>query len=308
MKTRGNAFLLAAAGLWFAGTPAIADNLFVANYTANTVQIFNSSGQNTGVWSNPYLDGPMGVSFDNSGNLYVGNFQNNTIVKFNSAGQGSLFATLDLNEPRGLACDANGNVYVANYNAGDIVRYNSLGQPTVFATGLAQPTGLAFDSHGNLFVAGQGGYVDKFNTVTGIGTLFASTGTTGPACEGLTFDPAGNLYVANYWNDAIYKFNANGVGGVFASTGGGYSNPFGLAYDNGTLYASCNVNEILTFNSSGNGSFFASTSGGPWYMAVQPTPEPPTLAILLAGLACSVGTASRICRNPKSPRNPTAVS
>jgi hypothetical protein len=35
-------------------------------------------------------------------------------------------------------------------------------------------------------------------------------------------------------------------------------------------------------------------------MAVQPTPEPSTIAILLAGIACSAGAAGRIRRNSKS--------
>jgi DNA-binding beta-propeller fold protein YncE len=294
MKMRTYVFLLGTAGFLLGGIPAFALNLYVADFQYNSVQIINSSGQTTGVLTSPLLDGPMGVSFDNSGDLYVGNFYNNTIVKFNPAGQSSLFATTALNEPRGLVCDANGNVYVANYNGNEIVKFNSQGQASLFAAGLSAPTGLALDGHGNLYVAGQGGYVDKFNTVTGQGTLFASVGTTGPACEGLTFDPAGNLYVANYGADAIYKFDQNGNGGIFGSTGAGYDNPFGLAYANGILYASCNVTQIEQFGpNGGTGGYFASTLAGPWFIAVQPTPEPSTIVILLAGLTCGGAAVTR---------------
>ncbi|HXC98996.1 MAG TPA: NHL repeat-containing protein [Verrucomicrobiae bacterium] len=294
---RGHAFLLGTAGLLLGGAPAFALDLAVADFQNNTVQIINSGGTTISVLSSPLLDGPMGVSYDDSGNLYVGNFYNNTIVKFNPAGHASLFATTALNEPRGLVCDANGNVYVANYNGNDVVKFNSQGQASFFA-GASAPTGLALDSQGNLFVAGQGGYVDKFNTVTGMGTLFALPGGAGPGPEGLAFDPAGNLYVADYGGNSIYKYNANGVGGFFASTGGGYTNPFGLAYAGGILYASCNVDEIEQFASSGGtGGYFASTLNGPWFIAVQPTPEPSTIVILLAGLT---GYCSLSARRPRN--------
>jgi outer membrane protein assembly factor BamB len=153
----------------------------------------------------------------------------------------------------------------------------------VFASGINQPTGLAFDGQGNLYVADRSDQILKYNS-SGQGTVFASTGSTGPGPEGLAFDGAGNLYVANYWNNAIYKFNPSGNGGIWASTGGGYNNPFGLAYANGTLYASCNVNEIEAFDANGNGSFFASTQNGPWFMAFQPVPEPSVLGLLAFGL------------------------
>jgi hypothetical protein len=55
-------------------------------------------------------------------------------------------------------------------------------------------------------------------------------------------------------------------------------------YANGTLYASCNVNEIEAFDANGNGSFFASTQNGPWFMAFQPVPEPSALGLLAIGM------------------------
>jgi sugar lactone lactonase YvrE len=195
-----------------------AQNLFVADFSNNSIEIFNSSGSES-VFANSGLDGPMGLAFDNAGNLYVGNWYNNTIVKYNTAGQYSVFAGSGLNNPRGLACDANGNLYVANYNGDDVIEFNAAGQSRVFASGINQPTGLAFDGQGNLYVADRSDQILKYNS-SGQGTVFASTGSTGPGPEGLAFDGVGNLYVANYWNNAIYKFNPSGNGGIWASTGG----------------------------------------------------------------------------------------
>ena len=51
---------------------AQAQNLFVADFSNNSIEIFNSSGSES-VFANSGLDGPMGLAFDNAGNLYVGN-------------------------------------------------------------------------------------------------------------------------------------------------------------------------------------------------------------------------------------------
>ena len=266
--------------LFLGARPLIALDLYVADFHNNSIERFDSGGHST-VYANSGLDGPMGLAFDNSGDLYVGNWNAGTVVKFDSSGHQTLFAA-GLSNPRGLACDSFGNLYVANYNGGDVVKFDSAGHGSVFAAGLNQPTGLTFDSHGNLFEADRNNQILKIDS-GGHETVFASTGSTGPGPEGLVFDPAGNLYVANYWNNAIYRFGPNGSGGIFASTGSGYNNPFGLAYANGTLYASCNVDQIEAFDANGNATFFASTLAAPWFMAVQPVPEPSAIVLLLTG-------------------------
>jgi hypothetical protein len=93
---------------------------------------------------------------------------------------------------------------------------------------------------------------------------------------------------------ATHPFDSTGHGGFFASTGSGYNNPFGLAYANGNLYATCNVNQLEVFSATGNAGFFASTLNGPWFIAVQPVPEPSVLALLAASTIVFYD-----CRNKK---------
>ena len=77
-------------------------------------------------------------------------------------------------------------------------------------------------SHGwgcypNLYVANNGNNtIEKF-TPGGVGSVFASTGLSGPG--GLAFDRSGNLYAVNFNSNTIEEFTPGGVGSVFASTG-----------------------------------------------------------------------------------------
>jgi DNA-binding beta-propeller fold protein YncE len=60
-------------------------NLYVSNFSNNTISEFNSAGAFlTTISSN--LSDPDGIAFDSSGNLYVSNYLSNTISEFNSAG------------------------------------------------------------------------------------------------------------------------------------------------------------------------------------------------------------------------------
>ena len=135
----------------------------------------------------------------------------------------------------------------------------------LFATvaGLAAilaPTSARADT---LFVTNNGSNTIEQFTPGGVGSVFTSTGVTGPA--GLAFDSAGNLYVANQANNTIAKFTPGGVGSVFASDPGDrsvLSSPAGVAIDSaGNLYVS-NVQSstIEKFTPAGVGSLFATAS------------------------------------------------
>ena len=153
---------------------------------------------------------------------------------------------------------------------------------------------MAFGSGGNLYVANySGNYIEKF-TSGGVGSVFASTGLNGP--QGVAFDSAGNLYVANSGNGTagngfIEKYTPGGVGSVFAS---GLYFPYGVAFDSaGNLFATsrgATNNLIYEFTSGGTESVFANTGVSvPEFIAVEPTPEPSTWALLGVGIAAFLG-------------------
>jgi sugar lactone lactonase YvrE len=293
--------VVALARLFLSPHCAQADIVFVSNYTNNTIEVFNSSGQQSAVVSNG-LSGPTGLAF-NGGNLYVANRSNNTIEVFNSAGHGSVFTSSGLNEPVGLAFDKSGNLYVANDGDNTIEKFNSTGQGTVFAsTGVSGPTGLAFDTNGNLFVANTlGNTIEKFNS-SGVGTVFANLASGLDDPVGLAFDTKGNLYVSNVGVDppfanAITKFTPGGVVTNFAS---GLNQPAGLAFDSsGNLYvANSGAATIVKYTSNGSGSTFASSGlYAPLFIAIQ-VPEPATWILVAFGIGAFLGGCHLRRRSP----------
>ena len=135
---------------------ANADIIYVANTGNNTIEKFDTSGNDTGT-----VFAPAHTSANSSGagqiarNLYVADFGTGAIQKIDPAGNVSPFANTGLDEPYALAFDTSGNLYVANRGNNTIEKFNSSGQGAVFASSglLNGPQGLAFDSNGNLYVS-----------------------------------------------------------------------------------------------------------------------------------------------------------
>jgi sugar lactone lactonase YvrE len=114
-----------------------------------------------------------------------------------------------------------------------------------------------------LFVAnGDNNTIVRFDA-SGVGTLFASSGLSGPF--GVAFDKGGNLYVANSYSGltgySIEKFAPSGVGTVFFGPSADLGMPTGLAFDAaGNLYvANAQLNTILKLNPAGAGTIFANS-------------------------------------------------
>ena len=140
------AALAAALSLALAGhVQAWPGDLYVAHYTANTIQRFTPGGA-ASVFANTGLNGPFGLAFDAAGDLYASNFAGNTIERFTPGGAASVFASTGLSNPEGLAFDAAGNLYAANYTGNTIEQFTPGGVGSVFAnTGLNYPAFLAFE-------------------------------------------------------------------------------------------------------------------------------------------------------------------
>lgn len=190
-----------------------AGNLYVANYSGNTIMRFSRDGVGS-AFASAGLNMPTQMAFDSKGNLYVANYSN--IMKFTPGGVGSVFASTGLLTPWGLAVDSNDNVYAQNYPDRTILKFAPDGTASPFAAGVSSLGGMAFDNAGNLYVTSSTGRYIEAYTPAGTGSVFASTGMNGP--KGLAFDSAGNLYAANFTGGgSIVRFAPDGVGSQFAT-------------------------------------------------------------------------------------------
>ncbi len=132
----------------FSGPRAVAvdanDNIFVADYSANTVRKITAAGVVTTIGGIPSFSGntdglngtskfynPSGIAVDNAGNVFVSNSGDNVIRKITPVGTNWLTSTIGgapyfsgsadgagsaarFNGSRGLATDSAGNIYVAD--------------------------------------------------------------------------------------------------------------------------------------------------------------------------------------------------
>lgn len=279
------------------GFNAHADNIYVSDYGAGTIETFDSNGHGSIFASG--LDDPAGLAFDSSGNLYVANSGSGTIEKFNSIGSESVFA-LGLNDPTGISFDGSGNLYVADSGSGTIEKIDPDGNQSLFASvsGLDEFSYLAFEG-GNLYVS-LTQTIEEFNS-RGVN----STVLTCPEYVfGLAFDNTDNLFVSLQNAGSIKGLNGGGVT---------FWNPFtaapaGLAFDsNNNLYVTLG-GTIEEFDSiggttqdltEGSGSVFASGLDDAEYIAIQSVPEPSIWAMMIVGLGIlTLGRPSRCSTAP----------
>lgn len=294
------AIALVLCGLFHNTTTQAAAVVYVSNFNNNTIERFDSLGNDLGAFASAGgLQQPTGLAFDSGGNLYVANQGANTIIKFAPNGSSSLFATSGLNQPYGLAFDVDGNLYAANAGSSTIQKFAPNGTSTLFAnTGLVTPIGIAFDGSGNLYAVNLGNSTIQKFAPNGTGTRF-NQGLSLASPLGIAFDTAGNLYVTNGSDGKIYKLDSNGVASNYTNPSSG--DPYGLAFDtNGNLYvANATGNTIRKYTPpSATGTTFANTGlNGPTFIAVtEGVPEPGTALLAFVGFGLLASRRNRQAR------------
>jgi sugar lactone lactonase YvrE len=213
-------------------------DLFVSNFTGNSVQEYSPQGNFLMTISTPFQPGDALVTA--SGTILVADYFGGKIYQYSSTGQSlGLFCNPGLGRADFMAFDSQGNVYVTDFGFHTIGVVEKISPTGVdegkFLNNVGGIGGIAFDSHGNLYAAFGGPFsyngTDMIREYSASGQdlgLITSTGLDNPI--GITFGPDGNLYVANYGNDTIHEFSPTGTDlGVFASTG--LDGPRSLVFD-----------------------------------------------------------------------------
>ena len=228
------------------GSIFVGQNLYVTNYSNNTVTVYAANPSGT-VTSAPLatiggaltgLSNPYGVKLDAGGKIYVNNYASNTVTVYAANPSGTLneapLATIGggstaLSGPAAVAIDASGKIYVENYNNNTLTVYaanpsgNVTGAPLATiaggSTGLSGPDGIFLDAAGKIYVANAGNNTVTVYAANPSGTLNeAPLATIGGGLTALStpggggFDASGKIYIANYGNNTITVYAANPSG------------------------------------------------------------------------------------------------
>ncbi|EFL24877.1 non-specific serine/threonine protein kinase [Streptomyces himastatinicus ATCC 53653] len=150
-----------------AAAPPVAQ-LYVSEYTDNTVLKVATDGSGQTTVPTIGLTRPTGLALDAYGDLYVSDTGNNRVVTVPADGSGqSTLPTTGLSRPIGLAVETDDDGYDGDDEGDDtlfiadsfndrVVEIPADGsglQITVPTTGLVHPDGLALDAHDNLYIA-----------------------------------------------------------------------------------------------------------------------------------------------------------
>ncbi len=174
------------------------NNLYVANYVANTVTVYDATGNLTRTITSR-ISNPEALAFDDSsGTLYVAD---NCVVQSNCSNPNTVtgyvngtysFEITHLQQPRALAVDHDGNLYVANYGNNTVTEYTKRHALTRTIRGLHNPTALAISPNRELYVANSNGYdVTEYKP----GATKPSRTIYVPQPYHLAVDSDGDLYV-----------------------------------------------------------------------------------------------------------------
>ncbi len=206
-----------------------AGDLFIANFTANTVSVVPAaSGTIFGVSVTANvlsviasgLSGPAGLSFNSAGDLFIANSTASSISVMPIA-SGTIFGvsvtantlasvvTSGLSIPNGLSFNLAGDLFIAN-NSGNSVSVMPQASGTIFgvsvtantlasvaSTGLSAPLGITIDSAGDLFIANNtANSVSELLAFHPVPTVTAVDPAIGSTSGGDVVDIVGSGFVA----------------------------------------------------------------------------------------------------------------
>lgn len=218
------------AGLSIPGQLAWSGNtLLVASRIGNAVLYYDQNGTPTGTRARG-LTSPAdsGMTIAPGGSLFVASAADNAVVEYEGASGGEIrklsnACPISFTQPFDVVVDASGGVYVSCPGIDGVRTFDHLGVAVPFVSagsgGLSNPRGLAFGSNGNLFVASG----DLFSR-----RVLEYDGATG-AFVGVFVDETGN--------------------------GGGSIDPYGLVFEQGSLFVASFANDDVRQFDATTGAF-----------------------------------------------------
>jgi streptogramin lyase len=96
-------------------------NLYVANFTNNTIDRISADGSRSQFSSGSNLKGPIGLVVDGLGNVYVANYTGGTVARISPAGISTIIAN-NFRKPYYLTLDKDANLFVSQQEDNSIVR------------------------------------------------------------------------------------------------------------------------------------------------------------------------------------------
>ncbi|MBI1271247.1 tetratricopeptide repeat protein [bacterium] len=96
-------------------------NLYVANYSKNSVDRISRDGTKSEFSAGGHLKGPIGLAADETGNIYVANYNGGTVARITPAGISTVIAT-GFKKPYYLILDKGQNLFVSQQEDNSIIR------------------------------------------------------------------------------------------------------------------------------------------------------------------------------------------
>jgi len=279
-------------------------NLYVTNFSANSVSKFNTSGVLQGTFGSGYST-PESIVFDNGGNVYVGNLGNG-VRKFNSSGAFLSTVVPGRIDFFDLAADQCTILYTQEGSS--INRYNGCTNTTLpnFANSLGGSAfALRIRQNGDVLLA-NGSNILRLNSS---GSVVQNYGVSGEnSWFALNLNPDGtSFWSANFNTANVYKIDI-ATGNVLSSfnTGTGSSSVFGLAVFGEFTISVCadNIAPAFVSPSPTCGSTINGTVGSPLNFTVTASDGNSGDVVALS----ATGIPSGATLTPSLPTNGNPVS
>jgi PKD repeat protein len=253
-------------------------NVWVANYSGNSVTKFSSTGailSGLNGFTDGGLNNPCGIAIDGSNNAWISNYSGNSVTKLSNSGAvlsgANGYTGGGLNASCIIAIDGSGNAWTTNYSTNSVTEISSLGTALsgirgYIGGGLYSPHGIAIDGSGNAWISnGASETVAELSTTGSVlsGSSGISLGTFVPPffTTGLAVDGSGNAWV-------VYSVGVAKLSNGRKSLSNWYTQgfPVSIAIDgSGNAWVSdqmaCTIAEYTSFGDSGEFGYSGMSSG-----------------------------------------------